>query len=79
MLEMRCERSSNGAWAAADIEEGGELATCGGVMGEDCFIKSGMVATAILCIVSALGWSEICKGLFSDRSGSGRGQGHSDG
>ena len=44
-------------------------------MGEDGFIKSGMVASAILRIVGALGRSEICKCFFSDR----RGRRHSDG
>ena len=44
-------------------------------MGKDGFIKSGMVASAILRIVGALGRSEICKCLFSDR----RGWRHSDG
>ena len=44
-------------------------------MGKDGFIKSGMVASAILRIVGALGRSEICKCLFSD----GRGWRHSDG
>ena len=75
MLEMRCERSSNGAWTAADVEEGVQLATSGGVMGNDGFIKSGMVASAILRIVGALGRSKICKCLFSD----GRERRHSDG
>lgn len=59
MDELGREHPGSGAWTAADIEDSSELAASGGMVVDDCFVDSGVVAWSILGVVRAL---RVCEG-----------------
>lgn len=64
MSEVRCELADGGAWTAADIEDGGELAAGGRVVVEDGLVQVRMVAAAVLGVCCALFVGVGAEGLF---------------
>ena len=64
MGEARCELADGGARAAADIEDGDELAAGGGVVVDDGLVQVRVVAVAALGVGFALFVGVGAKGLF---------------